>query len=504
MAALHQIGELDMLILAAAMLLAALYTWVAHRLIAVGLHWSLAALIALLTMLASRYHLHARPHLFSIVFLGWTFARLVDFESGKIPLRALFWLPPAFVLWSNLHGGALGGLATVSLVIVGWLFAWLLSWPALLFIKKLKYVGWLLAWPLGWPTPIHQAWEAAWLLLVLAGCWLASLVNPYGWQLPRDWIALMGSPVLPKYMIEHMSPDFRNPYQQPILLLALTYVGLLLLVPLRKPSVTWLIPLVWFILTLQRVRHCTLFSITAAVALADIVPRTRLAEYLIRKGSWMFAQTETAVSASKQDGRWTRYGVLIVPGLAVGIAVLIQAMGLHVPLIGRSQPRTTELCPLGLLPALQKYEKQHPGAAIFNDMAYGGFLIYYTPGLRIFMDDRCELYGDEFLLDFFKTNSALLDADAKDVSRIRRFQEWGEQYGFDIALVRKTSGFDRYLESVPEKWRKVDEVVERIKSKTGEDIFLWGAVLYERKRTTRPGPEPPENQPHLPTSPDSG
>jgi hypothetical protein len=52
-----------------------------------------------------------------------------------------------------------------------------------------------------------------------------------------------------------------------------------------------------------------------------------------------------------------------------------------------------------LLPDLQAYEKNHPpGTPIFNEMLYGGFLIYYTPHLRIFIDDRCELYGDEGLL----------------------------------------------------------------------------------------------------------
>src|SRR5262249_3571221 len=107
--------------------------------------------------------------------------------------------------------------------------------------------------------------------------------------------------------------------------------------------------------------------------------------------------------------------------------------------------------------------------------------------LRIFIDDRCELYGDQFLLDFFETNSAYLEADAKQVPRIKRFEEWAEQYGFRIALVRKTSGFDRYLESVPDRWRKVDEVVERTRAKNGDEPFLWGAVLYERRNSANPG-----------------
>ena len=38
-----------------------------------------------------------------------------------------------------------------------------------------------------------------------------------------------------------------------------------------------------------------------------------------------------------------------------------------------------------------------PGTRIFCEYAYGGFLIYHAPGYRVFIDDRCELFGDEFL-----------------------------------------------------------------------------------------------------------
>ena len=33
-------------------------------------------------------------------------------------------------------------------------------------------------------------------------------------------------------------------------------------------------------------------------------------------------------------------------------------------------------------------------------MKFGGFLIAYTPGLRVFIDDRCELYGDDRLIEY--------------------------------------------------------------------------------------------------------
>jgi hypothetical protein len=94
--------------------------------------------------------------------------------------------------------------------------------------------------------------------------------------------------------------------------------------------------------------------------------------------------------------------------------------------------------PVALLPDLRAYEGSHPtGTPVFNEMVYGGFLIYHTPGLRVFIDDRCELYGDRWLLGYVR-------ALREDPARVER---WARDYGFDAALTETGSGFDRYLAS---------------------------------------------------------
>jgi hypothetical protein len=89
-----------------------------------------------------------------------------------------------------------------------------------------------------------------------------------------------------------------------------------------------------------------------------------------------------------------------------------------------------------LLPELRKAECREPaGTPIFNEMLFGGFLIYHTPGLRVFIDDRCELYGDDDLMAY----ALALRDDPSQVSR------WAERYGFNLALTRAGSKFDTYL-----------------------------------------------------------
>jgi len=93
--------------------------------------------------------------------------------------------------------------------------------------------------------------------------------------------------------------------------------------------------------------------------------------------------------------------------------------------------------PVELLPDLQEINDAAPeGTPIFNDLDLGGFVIYHAPRLRVFIDDRCALYGGEFL----KTYD---DARLKDPAQLDR---WGQQYHFPYALVLTGTEFDRHLE----------------------------------------------------------
>src|SRR5207253_9500695 len=91
MATLYRIGGLDSLVLAAATILAALHAWIAQRIIRAGFHWLFGVLLAVLLFFASSYHFHPRPHLATIVLMGWTFAHLCDVENGRRSLRSLIW-----------------------------------------------------------------------------------------------------------------------------------------------------------------------------------------------------------------------------------------------------------------------------------------------------------------------------------------------------------------------------------------------------------------------------
>jgi hypothetical protein len=415
MAIFDRLSGLDTLLLASATVLACLYTWLAHRLLRSGLHWLPTVLVTMLTVASSANHLHVRPHICTIVFTGITFGRLCDFEAGRIGLRHLWWLVPIFWAWSNMHGGVLGGLAMIVIALCGWCVFRLV----------------------GLDSPVVRPREVVILALLIVACGLTFVMNPYGRRLPRVWLEIMSSPVVARLIEEHAPLSPRSPEGLLILLFGLIYLANLASLRPWRPRVTWLLPLFWLYETITRVRHSPLFSITAALAMAEMLPYTRLATVLARPGRELF-QFRTPSDRAKHRLDWR---AATLPLALILLAFVLQAKDAPVPILGRGWVKLDPThWPVAVLPELRQVEREHPeGARILNDFLYGGFLIYFTPGLNVFIDDRCELYGDDWLLKF------------SDVSKNNpaQVEEWQEQYNFQFALVESGSPFDHYFEKSP-------------------------------------------------------
>jgi hypothetical protein len=411
MALVHQASQLDGLLLATATLLAGLYTWAAHRLIRAGIHWLVALLFVALALGASTFNLNPRPHLATLVLLGWTFAFLCDFEAGRIPLARLFWLVPLFLVWANAHDGVLGGIATLGLTVEGWCLARLI----------------------GTGGPIAGTRQLVSLAVLVVICGLTIAVNPYGLEAPRAGLALMGSPVLPRLIDEH-GPLLARSTGPMILPMGVVYVVTLLGVPPLRTRVTWLVPLLWLGLAFTRIRHGPLFAITGLIALADLFPQSCWAAWLVRTRSDLYRPLSGDPTPQRAG---LEFRLLLIPVGVVLTAVVLQLAGVRVPVLGRGWATLDRrYWPVDLLPELRAYEREHAeGTPVFNELLFGGFLIYHTPGLRVFIDDRCEIYGDEGLLAY----ADALDHDPAALDR------WARDFGFELALTSTGSAFDRYL-----------------------------------------------------------
>ncbi len=259
-------------------------------------------------------------------------------------------------------------------------------------------------------------------------------MNPYGLDLPRGWLETLTMP-LTGLIEEHAPLVPWEPVGVGVASLAAFYVVVLLGVLPGRLRIAWFLPLVWFALAALRVRNAPLFGVTAVIALADMLPHSRVGQWLRRRE--MFCPTAAPALVSCPSPVERARGAVLMPLAVVAVALAIQIANVRFPVVGRGWARfDSERWPVALLPKLDEINRSGAdGQPIFNDMLFGGFLIYYEPRLRVFVDDRCALYGTEFLQTYDRARRG----EAAEIER------WRRQYGFRHALVEANTPFDRYL-----------------------------------------------------------
>lgn len=419
MAGVHRLAGFDGLLAAAAALLAGLYAGIAVRLTRIGLHPAAVVIAVGLVVAASTSHFHVRPHLATIVGVGVTMMLLVDVDAGRAPVGRLLGLVPVYLVWANTHGGLLGGLTTLGLAGAGW--------AALRIVRR--------AGPL--------ATRREWRMLAAAGvgCAAVAVATPYGADIARTWLEIMALESLPDIIREHARTDFRDPTAWPVAALGVGYLALLAGVPVGRWRVAWLLPLFWLVQAGLRVRHAPLFAAAAGIAAADLWPHTRWAAALACRRPDFYAP------GAGSDAGWTRRGLLLCTAPVVA-AFGLQAAGVRVPVIGAGWAVLDPAAwPVDLGPVLTAFEPPPDRPArLFNDYADGGYVIYHHPGYRVFVDDRCELFGDAWLVAFVRAAGSPDPTPALDA--------WQAEYGdFDFALTRTGTPFDGHFAGRPGTWQ---------------------------------------------------
>ncbi|MCE9561578.1 MAG: hypothetical protein K8U57_05945 [Planctomycetes bacterium] len=450
----HALGGFDLLLLAFSTGVALLFTLIFRRCIVSpstdipgttisgGMGPILAALIVGACIFVGAFHYYVRPHMFTIVLLGWTMMCIIDYERGWCSIRRLAALIPLYVIWTNLHGGVLGGTMSLGLAVAGW--------GVLFLAGRARNV-----------TPI-QDWRTAWLLVgIVVACLLTPLINPHGLKMLDIWYRLLVSKVMPAVISEHQPMDVTSEVGIMIVGLGVFYIALLLGTLPKWPRVSWFIPLVWLLLTFKSIRQGPLFTITAAVCIADMWRYTCWHRYLVKNGdgslAWNAEDDPARLATVRNGNLWW-----VIPAAFVLLAFALQLAGVRVPVIGHGWVRfDKDFVPEDMNDEINKYmESVPPGTHIFNDLDLGGYMIWYAPKLKIYMDDRCELYGDDMLKEYADT----IKLPPEEFGVV--FEGWREKWKFDRAIIwsepkdetKPNDGkppMEVYFLSHPERWREV-------------------------------------------------
>jgi hypothetical protein len=294
-------------------------------------------------------------------------------ERGEDRPKLLFWIPPLFLLWLNLHAGFALGLAL--------LFAY--------------SVGLLLETAVG-NTPWQEARPILLrVLLLLLACLALVPLNPSGAELYRYPFDTLRSPGMRSFIGEWRSPDFHEWLYRPFLL-----VWLLVLTALAssrwRPKGRVIVPLLLTsFAALDAVRHIPIFVLVAIPVVTAALPVARGNRGESPHPS-AGAQGRLSKSARRGAPISSRFRPLFNGVVVILIAVF--ALVKWVSLARNQDAREAEQFPQKAVAFLRASD---PPGKLFVYYDWGGYAIWKLyPEYRVFVDGRADLYGDDLLRQF--------------------------------------------------------------------------------------------------------
>ncbi len=362
-----------------------------------------ALLFTVLASSALAPHLLARPHVLAWPMLAVWAGSLIN-ASEKIQSPP-WWLLGLMVLWANLHGSFMLGLALLLAIAL----EAALNGPPASRLSTLKNWG-----------------------LFICLSLLAVMLTPSGWK--GLWFAfkLLNLKHL-DIIVEWMPASFVGFNSLELWLMAL--LGLALTGYLRLPAVRLLLLLGLLHQALAHGRYLSIFGLLTPMLIAT-----------------PFGKLYPALSADKPqvsslDAFFDR---LVAPAkpLAVALAVaLVLVTGFVTGQTGRHRTEASITPKAAVDAAIQAGVAGH----VLNQYQFGGYLIYR--GIPVFIDGRADLYGDQHLnayaesllslkpeklqktLDDFKISWTLLSPDSPAVSYLDTQSGWRKIYQDDTAVV---------------------------------------------------------------------
>jgi hypothetical protein len=265
------------------------------------------------------------------------------------------------------------------------------------------------------------------LVVVCGATLVATLVNPIGWELHRGLTHHLAMRTTGAFQ-EFQSPAFHSD-SWPIFVFELLILATLAVAARAPRKLAWVeMALVLFFLhmALQSVRHMNLFAIVAAPVVGRALGDVLSARWPAVAARWRtIAQEQAALHSA-------RVYLPLVCVLAVGLA-------------GSGWTRLpTSLDGLQLTRGAAEFIATHRDRLRrpFNTDNLGGALIRrFGPDLKVFVDDRIYVYGDDFIeSDYFAVlyarrgwedvlarwdvDSAIVDAEAACATVLRESPAW--------------------------------------------------------------------------------
>lgn len=375
--------------------------------------------LVLLATSASMIHFLARPHVVSwLLTLIWLW--ILDSTEWKSPgefkrQHRIWLLPLLMLIWVNVHGGFLIGLALLGIYWLGSL--WRLRKAranrieevlennfARMRVRELTLVGLLSA--------------------------LATLINPYGWKLHEHIYSYLTNTFLINHIEEFQSPNFHGIAQKCFLILMLIAIATVLCRCRRVGIVSTVLLLFAIYSGLYASRNIPVAAIILVTVAGPLL-----------NTDWEFGRRMGAVEFKLRGHLW--------PVAAIVVTFMIVASGGR---LGSQQLMEAHFDPKRMpIDAVNYLASRRTQGPILGPDFWGGYLIYrLNPETTVVVDDRHDLYGAEFFKSYLTMmhvergweeflrethpGCVLLPQDSPLGSRFEQTTAWKEIYKDDVAI----------------------------------------------------------------------
>ncbi|MGA2337086.1 MAG: hypothetical protein WA383_10830 [Terriglobales bacterium] len=461
---LHQACGLNGVVWLCALLAAAIFVLLLSQLLRGGTGLLLAIPLMLLAEAAATIHLYARPHIVSWLFSLLWFAVLNRWErceDESLPRWIPWFFPASMLLWVNLHGGWIFGMALLGIY----------TFAAL--VESLRT-------PDGFAA-IRASHRARAMASAFAVSAVATLVNPFGWRLHAHIYRYLGDRYLMNHIDEFRSPDFHGWSQRAFAVILVLIViafaggrfsgerfsGERLSGERRKVRLShWLVVLLAVYAGFYSSRNLPVSSMLLVLVAGPIL-WANFASLADKPGAWQWVRNGAArisdfsdrMGAQEMELRGHLWPVVSV---ALAFAVCLEGGWLGSRQLIHAQFDAKKL-PVAAVNFLQKEsqdsqdsknkDKQPSAEPVFSTDAWGGYLIYRMyPERKVVVDDRHDLYGSDRIRQYliltqgepgwqsvlkdWQIRTVLLPTDSTLANLLRELpRDWRVAYEDKVAVV---------------------------------------------------------------------
>jgi hypothetical protein len=329
----------------------------------VGGHFLIAGALAIPLLTTGNIHWHARPHVFSWLFL---IGAVMYAERRK---RSLLVVAIASAAWANLHASFFLGAVIALIYAVS--FA----------VRSLIWSGF---------DRTDDLREARWFSAAAGASLLASLLNPYGWNLHRHLAAYLLNSELLDRVGEFQSFNFHSEGSVQILvMIAVACAGAVVALGQR------------------RLAQALLAAMFVAMALrsARVLPVLALVALPIANGAITAAlRTAGGLQPGLRRGldAFVQYGdnLRLIDSRLSGLALVPVALALTFAILSTPAVAARSGFPPDVFP-VHAADRLPANARLLAPDMYGGYLIYRFNGERkVYFDGRSDFYGAACMKDY--------------------------------------------------------------------------------------------------------